>query len=433
MLKNEQNKKKLLSKVYNFVAAILILNIILASCSKKEASKPDNEEPATVSISINAVASEETITPGVKVKNMRAAPKATTAEHVLSKETVNVGEFEMDIIAAEGSYTTFAKSTGPARTDIEKQKTKSGKLMKSAAAKLAANIPMEEGVKYWLVFYRKGTTTVTHSLQGTAGTPMQLDIVKNQDYEWFAYSYDDTDNIEAFNISSPQIQTRTDAPLLYAKGSFKATTSGNTPLSIIFKHQLQQIKVQLDTRGLFGDITAHAAIFGESDYVKTSAFDLLSGTLVGALTTVATTNLTFSDVDASSKRQKYARYYTADFSRKNYELRISSLTVYLPNGASQDLTASLPNAGVATFDFTAGGAGKLHYAKLDMWKRIPVKSILHIEGSSVYSYAASNPKKASGAFLREPINFGSLSNYLRVDGFTHEIQGYAANTLKNRL
>src|SRR5690606_33201198 len=68
-----------------------------------------------------------------------------------------------------------------------------------------------------------------------------------------------------------------------------------------------------------------------------------------------------------------------------------------------------------------------------MWKVFRKMKILHLESSDDYSYGASNPLKASGAFLRNPYNFGPESNYVRTEGFVHSKMYVAGNRLRDSL
>lgn len=139
-------------------------------------------------------------------------------------------------------------------------------------------------------------------------------------------------------------------------------------------------------------------------------------------------------MDADSKRLKEAYYYTVDLSIKSYAIKFSALSIRLINGQVVNLISQFPNAGVTTFGpYESPAQGKVLYGLLDMWKVFPTKKILHIEGNTVYSYAASNPNKASGAFLKNPLNFSPQSQYLRVNGFTHQVINPTATSLRDTL
>ncbi|MBL1407260.1 hypothetical protein [Sphingobacterium faecale] len=429
MKKTNLDRKSGLSKlIYSFTVIALLLHT-LSSCSKDTPSEVLPDGSTKLSITIGSIVGEDVVPAGTKM--MSTAPKTATGEQILDKETVKYKDIEVDFTLAEGPDLTFGEQVKAIRFEKVNASPPVKQMSTRALQPLAADIPMEIGVKYWFVLFNPSTQKFEQSLQLVSGTPTKLDVVRNQNYEWYAYSYDDTDNITALDPNNPQIQTKPDRPFLYAKGTIKATATGDTPLSIIFKHQLQQLKIHVDTRGLFGDITSLLAKFASSTPIKTSAFNIKTGALTGALTNVPIEDLVFSNVEIDSERQVEARYYTADLTQRKYIIDLEQLSIKLLNNVVEDLPVS--NIGLAnrTFEFTTGGAGRIQYAKVDVYKVYPRKKILHVEGNAFYGYAAS--AKASGNFIRDPINFGPSSQYLRIEGFDYETIAPSINTLKNRL
>lgn len=295
-------------------------------------------------------------------------------------------------------------------------------------------IAMENGVKYQILLYNKSTARFETSLQATAGEPTEIVVVKNQEYEWYAYSFDSKEEIPAIDLGNLVVPSQTDRPLLFAKGLITATQLGSTPLAITFQHQLAQLQVQVDARGMFGNIQELEASFVE-EYVKTGNFDLRTGAFTGQLTVVPVDKINFMDLEPGLSRLKLARYYTADLSLQKYAVQFSTLNLKLINDEVKALAGSFPEGGLVTFDnFVGSNQGKIQQGLLKMWKIFPRKKILHVEGSTLYSYAASNPKKASGAFICNPANFGLQSQYCRIDGFEHEIiSGLSANAVSAAL
>lgn len=427
-------KKKICDKhkVFNFLIFTIIVVISLSSCSKDEKKEALPDGSTKISVSIGSITGEDVTTP--KGKSMSAGSLMMTEETILKRETIkNRDNIEIDITTAIGEDLSFGENT-PYRAINKADRPAIAKQMSSPNGfHIAANIPMEVGVKYWLVLYNKASQKYEHSLQAASGTKVELEVVKNQEYEWYAYSYDSEDNITPLNVNNPEIQTKVDKPLLYASGTITATETGSTPLVIVFKHQLQQVKLRIDTRGVFGNITTLLAKFAQNTTIKTSAFNIKTGNMTGSLNTSPISNLIFTNVESDSDRQLEARYYTAELSNRTYTIDLDQLSVVLPNGGSESLPVQDLSIQDRTFSFTTGGAGKVHYAKVEVYKVIPTKKILHIEGNAVYSYAASNPAKASGAFLRDVRNFSSVSPYVRVRGFEHDVQSSGANQLRNAL
>ncbi|MCY4778595.1 hypothetical protein ORI89_02955 [Sphingobacterium sp. UT-1RO-CII-1] len=415
----------------SFIISILGA-ITFLSCSKEDKKVILPDGSTKISVSIGSITSEDVTTP--KGKSMSASTFMKTGETILKKEVVKRGEdIEIDITTAIGKDLSFGENTPYRAINRANRPAIAKQMSRSGIAPLAADIPMEVGVKYWLVLYNKASQQFEHSLQATSGTKVELDVVKNQEYEWYAYSYDSEDNIPPLNANNPEIETKIDKPFLYARGTITATETGSTPLVIVFKHQLQQVKIRIDTRGVFGNITSLLAKFAQNTNIKTTAFNIKTGNMTGSLNTAPISNLIFTNVESDSDRQLEARYYTAELSNRTYTIDVDQLAVILPNGASESLPVQDLSVQERTFSFTTGGKGKVHYVKVEVYKVIPTKKILHIEGNSVYSYAASNPAKASGAFLRDVRNFSSVSPYVRVRGFEHDVQTSGANKLRNAL
>lgn len=424
--------KGVVSKPYYLITIIVLGILTLSSCSKEGPKEVTPDGSTKLSITIGSIIDEDLVSSS-DAKMMSIAPKTATGEQITSSETVKFNDIEVDITSAEGHDLSFGEHAKAISFEKVRATLPSKQMSTRTLNPLAADIPMEIGVKYWFVLFNPATQKFEQSLQLVSGTSTKLDVVRNQNYEWYAYSYDDTDDITALDPNNPQIQTKPNRPFLYAKGTIKATTTGDTPLSITFKHQLQQLKIRLNTRGLFGNITSLLAKFAANTPVKTRAFDIKTGGFTGTLTNVPIADLTFSKIENDSERQVEARYYTADLSQRSYTIDIEKLSVKYPNNTVEDLPVSSLGLADRTFGFTKGGAGWVQYAEIKAFKVIPTKSILHIEGNDTYSYAASNPAKASGAFLRDPRNFSAVSKYVRVQGFTHDIQGSTANTLRNKL
>ncbi|MCL7986350.1 hypothetical protein M8998_00185 [Sphingobacterium sp. lm-10] len=305
-------------------------------------------------------------------------------------------------------------------------------LVNTATYSRSATSPMQQGVKFWIALYNTTTKRYEHSVQGTSGTPLSLAIVRGQDYEWWAYSYNSTESIPEVNPENPIIETTTDKPLLYAKGKINFSNSGDNRLAILFINQLKQIRIDVDTRGLFGDIeTANVSFL--DDYIKTAEFNLYDGQLSADLHTKKIDQVVWKD-NPETGREKYITFYTSDFSHDSYSIIMRDLIIKVPNQNSVNLTNDLPNGGQATFSFQTNGQGVLHQAKLRLRKIFPIQKILHVEdGDTFYGYTGYKTHTACAQFLRSKSNFSETSPYLRVKGFTHEQVISNANNVANRL
>ncbi len=412
--------------IKNIASMLALSTLLFYSCSKKELDTATDGEKISLSISVEGITEEEPATPADR--SMSVSPRTANGETIVEQRTTQWGDIGIDITAAEGRDRSFGGQQPTTSFEKVKQKMISRQQAVAAINPLAANIPMDAGIKYWFILYNKSSQKYEYSKQITSLLKSTFDIVKNQEYEWYAFSYNDGANITAPDLNTMRIQTRTDKPFLYATGTFKATAAGNTNIPITFAHQLQQVNINLDTRGLFGNINNATlkAKFTADSYIKTRAFNLNTGILTGTQTNATVTDLTFTAIEDDSQRQMHAIYYTSDFTQKSYTVQASNITVTFPNGNTENVTISPRQE---TFTFTLGGKGRVHHAKLALWRSIPRKSVLHFEGNENYSYSASNPNKASGAFLRSATNFGTNSKYMKVNQFTHEV----TNSLRGKI
>lgn len=424
--------KTLLLKTWKPVLFLGFSIVLFSSCSKKDPLDKPAGGDATVSISVGLAPEQEVKKAGIKT--MATSARTANGETILKTETLKGKGIEIDVTTAEGydySFNDKLETHKPLHR-LQKVSATSPVSKQSGINKVAADVPMNTGVKYWIAFFNKATQEFEHSQQAVAGTPLTLDVVKNQEYEWYAYSYNNTDDISTLNEASGLVSTYTSAPFLYAKGVFKATASGDTPLAIIFEHQLQQIRFSIDTRGLFGNVSSAAVHFAQNTRAQPAFFDIRAGD-IAQLQVEGEENarLLFNIVEDDSDRHIQAQYYSANYDQTDYHFEIDTLQVILPNGDTEDLVDFLPQKNIS-FSFSSGGKAKVHAANLRLWRTMPTKKILHLEGSTTLGYGAS--VKASGNFLKDPRNFGPQSDYLRIQGFTHEvIDNIVANSLSNAL
>lgn len=428
----QYTKMQLFKSFLPVVVMLLFLSFI--SCTK-ETDKNGGEpgEQVNLLVNIESITEENLTTPKVRSMNMKPAVFGYEAE-VVSHETFSFNDTEIDVIAAQGEESAFGKTSGfSGFKKVTKMASVGGRDVKSID-KYAYDVKMRDGVKYMFILKNKTTGLVEQAVQGVSGTALAVPVVRGQDYSWYTYSYDSEEDIDPLDRNTLQVETKFDKPFAYAKGASVKVTGTQANLNVIFKHKLQQLKVHLDTRGMYGDITDKSVSFAQNDYVTTTAIDVLTGEFIGTPTEKSVGNFAFTDVEGDSRRQLSASYYTAKLELNSYAVKVNSLKVQYVDGFEDDLTSSLPNNGIHTFNFAEGKASQVLHGHLKLYKKIPLKKILHIEGNTQYSHAASQANKASGAFLRAATNFGPTSNSVRVAGFEHEVFTNAtAGALEARL
>lgn len=410
-----------ISRTCYLFLTLLFSGSLFFSCSKDQFI--DTSQTAKLSIVVSGVidALDEQSLPRAMNGGLEGMISSTAGQ----VNSIKIDEFTIDITARKTSDIEELKL--PNKLGSTQKKQSGNELSK------AATVGMEDGIQYRILLYNTSTNKFERSEIATSGTALEIDVYKGQEYEWYAYSYNTADHIEAPDINNPQVISKTDSPLLYASGKVTATDIGSTPIHINFQHQLAQIKVEVDTRAVYGDIHDLTAVFN-ANYIKTGSFNIRSGAFEGSLTDVAVGELNFITTDINNNRVKVAKYYTADVLLNAYQVKFNKLDIKLPNGAIASLASKFPNGGMTTFDNYVGSSkGKILTGNLKMWTVFPRKSILHVEAYELYGTAAYYTKVASGAFIENPLNFGPSSNYFRIEGFTHTKINAAAGKLAEAL
>ncbi|MCL7986346.1 hypothetical protein M8998_00165 [Sphingobacterium sp. lm-10] len=389
--------------------------LLITSCAKDQ--KIDlHTDPNMVTVLVSGITNPE-VNSQISARAAVASPELANHQNVPFHSNIENAKMSMELECLDRS-----------------QDFHDSELVNTTTYSRSATSPMQQGVKFWIALYNTTTKRYEHSVQGTSGTPLSLAIVRDQEYEWWAYSYNSTESIPEVNPENPIIETTTDKPLLYAKGKINFSNSGDNRLAILFINQLKQIRIDVDTRGLFGDMeTANVSFL--DDYIKTAEFNLYDGQLSADLHTQKIDQVVWKD-NPETGREKYTTYYTSDFSQDSYSIIMRDLIVKVSNQNSVNLTNDLPNGGQATFSFQTNGQGVLHQAKLRLRKIFPIQKILHVEDDGLgwaWGYTGYNPATACGGFLRSTSNFSETSPYLRVKGFDHERILPSANNLANRL
>lgn len=184
---------------------------------------------------------------------------------------------------------------------------------KSASPELLA-AAMAPDVKYRLLLYKKDGTFVSSTLL-TSGTAGQVDVAKGTGYDWYAISYNNTENVPDVDPTTPTLALPGGKDVLYASGEVIIPAEGpdgNTALGVTFKHKLARIGVELNTKGMFADINT-AAITVTGLVVKTGTLNLKTGALTNLVDVPQTIDYSsFADVEAPYHDAKIAYVYTAD-------------------------------------------------------------------------------------------------------------------------
>src|SRR5690606_20799781 len=196
----------------------------------------------------------------------------------------------------------------------------------AADASTQAVEAIEAGVKY-VVYIYEGNTFVSSALleSGTEGTIEGLD--PQGSYTWVALSHNDATDAPAETPTAVDVDLPENKDVLYASGTIDLATS-NT-IDITFNHVYSRIGIELNTIGVFGEITGTPAVSVSGLNIAGGSLNLLDGTLTASTSTSAAT-LSYADfvnVDEAYDDAMIAYVYTAPVAQQNFQLKVQNLAI----------------------------------------------------------------------------------------------------------
>lgn len=206
---------------------------------------------------------------------------------------------------------------------------------------------MEEGFNYRIFLREQGATTGFVSEQFVSGETGSLPVEKGKIYEWYALSYNNTDDVPEGDENG-QVPIMAGDGLLYATGVFDVEdVDGDVvvPLTITFKPRLTRLVIELNTMGMFAPIqSADVSVSGL--YVAPEAIDIVTGQFMGD----TTENLSiafgdFTDVQGAEGHRKTMATSVAANAAEGITVRVSGLQIGLDDGSVRDFgTAFIEHA-----------------------------------------------------------------------------------------
>jgi len=256
-----------------------------------------------------------------------------------------------------------------------------------------------QSATYKLFLYKKvGTNLVAAGSQQFSTTAAgSLAVEKGQEYEWYALSYNNTENLDETPDGTDLIQLDGNKDVLYAKGSFTVpNTAGNVavPLNITFDHKFARIAIELNTMGMFGPIqtgTNKTTVAVSGLIPQTAKINLKTGALVGHSNTTAPLNDITTYVDANGFGDKRVAYvYTASTAAHNVTVNVTNLTIKLDNNQDRTFTGARP----FNFTFTPGPNKNLRVLVAAMESPL-VRDGVSWARSNLYYNGPDNPTAAT--------------------------------------
>ncbi|MDV2445995.1 hypothetical protein CMU93_00585 [Elizabethkingia anophelis] len=297
--------------------------------------------------------------------------------------------------------------------------------------------PMSKGNTYRILIYNKKTGVLWKTLQAISGNPVPIDVEKGSSYVWYAYSYNDQDNIpEPVDKQNPTIDTSIEKDFIYATGEISIPlTNGNQdnyPVNIVFAHKVAQVNIQIDATRLADVATIRElrASFANDKYLKKGTFNIKGNKMENKL--VVSKTIIFDNVVPFDNKWE-AKYYTADpQSLTTYTINIDKLDVYFRDAAPQDANIDLAavNPGTKpyfTFKYVSPaegqslvGIGNLLYTMRSL-KMLQFATYIDqdlVFGGITAEKGWAGIKYAPYEFLMDSQNFGTnLNSKVRMKGW----------------
>lgn len=382
-------------KIFSFSLFVLCGLLILSSCNKKDVEKqipPD--QVAQLAFSINGIEEESDGTPS---KFQASLPENNTNSE---SQLLQLGDMNAEI----------SVSSGPIKTQAAPSNSK----------QRAAN--MTNGYKYRVVVVNATTGAVVGSVQATASATgpqaeaAKIDVVKGGTYKWYAYSYNDANDVPVVaNQANPVFSPSYDKDLLIAQSTTNVTVPGTAgqgapvevQVPITFKHALAKVTVRFDASSRTDQISVLNAALNSSAYFNKGTITLnpLTGSLAYNITgqhSVSAINVSLPNTIVSSS------FYTlpSGSAISNFQVNIANLTV-------GPLTAS--NKTVNFANTIVPAVGKEVIANINILDVTLIGGVYWATGNLYYDAATQLHKIRNEDTT--PRSLSMFGNFLRTDGW----------------
>lgn len=357
--------KFLQKKGAHWVVAMAILAIpatLITSCSKDSKTEIVDTKSDKLTIAVGGIKTNND--EGVKRMGVSSSTK-TAQPKIYSFADVDMAVSTDNTVPVKTTNTNAARLNGTA-----------------ADAAPGVTEDMEQDTKYVVYIYSGSTLVAAKELQsGTAGTIEGLNPAGS--YTWVALSYNSKDEAPSLTPTSGAIALPQNKDVLYANGSINLATTSN--INILFNHAFSRIGIELNTIGVFGQITGSPSVNVSGLNLATGSINLLDGTVTaGATFTPTLSYADFKNVDPLYNDAKIAYVYTASTAAQ------SAIKVNLQNLNINHVDGNLARTYFATatdFNFSVTPElGKSHHLLLNVIE----SPLITGSGASAIKWGRSN-------------------------------------------
>lgn len=397
------------TSIYRSCALVVLAALFFQSCSKESGNGTLGEvvTDAVLAISVTGIEGEITRSSNGPLMKLASASgeysyRSAEAAEPLQVELVSNADFD--------AFLTVENGQNIVKPDLAKQASVGAR---SVDRLNAATKPMTAGFKYHLILRQKDNGQVVYSGGMTAGADFKIDVVKGQTYEWYAYSYNNSDPVPPppANLANAVIPTGgASDDLLHAAGEVTVSNPANPgaaivmPLGIVFKHKLRRVMLELNTMGMFADLLEAEIELGD-DYFTAGNMNVLTGAVSGnQAITGQRTHTDHQPIEGHNYNDRRAFYFytTKTTAIPNFKVNLKRFKIALDEPG---LTREFTTPAVYTFSsLPAGTLGQSVAAKIDL-----VESALTVNG---VQWARSNLYYQAG---HNPYRFGHMNRQTRAE------------------
>ncbi|WP_324758183.1 fimbrillin family protein [Sphingobacterium thalpophilum] len=275
------------------MAMLAIPGTLITSCSKDNNSAIIDSKSDKLTFSVGGIKTDNS--DGISKRGSNTASNKTiTASKIYSFSDVDMA------VSTDNNV--------PVKTSSLASANRANGLAADAAPGVTEN--MEQDVVYVVYIYSGNTLVASKELKsGTAGTIEGLDPAGS--YTWVALSYNTKDGDKpALTPANGAIALPQNKDVLYASGTVDLATNSN--INILFNHAFSRIGIELNTIGVFGEITGSPSVTVSGLNLATGSIDLLTGTVSAGQTFTPTLSYAdFVNIDPAHNDAKIAYVYTA--------------------------------------------------------------------------------------------------------------------------
>ncbi|MDM1296830.1 hypothetical protein HX021_21305 [Sphingobacterium sp. N143] len=400
------------TKGANWVIAMALLALpgaLITSCSKDK-TEVTQQKGDKLTFSVSGIKNENADS-GVKRAGLSSTSKTANKSKIYSFADVDMAVSTDNTVPVSSSNISSVKRTNGLAADATPGTTEN----------------IAQDVKY-VVYIYSGNTLVTSKVfqAGTDGTIDGLDPATT--YTWVALSYNTADDQPTENPANNTITLPQNKDVLYAKGTVNLASDSN--ISILFNHAFSRIGIELNTIGVFGNITGTPTVNVSGLQLASGDINLMDGTVTpGAAFTPTLSYTDFVNVDPAYNDAKIAYVYTASTAAQ------TAIKVQLQNLAISHADGNVPRtyfSNATDFDFqVTPEIGKSHHLLLNVVESPLVTNYNGHQvkwGRSNLYYRGNNGNGRNYAFYANNTQTGKANGYF---AFGSIVPGQFATTTTN--